>query len=82
MTDEEKDHLAVRIKHHGQCPLEKGHSNEWFVPGIIIGAVVVSFLFLALNAFSVFTTPDREREAIVRGLATRDPITREFKWLR
>lgn len=39
MSEEDKDFLAVRIKHHGQCPYEKGHSDGEFAAGVFLGAM-------------------------------------------
>lgn len=44
MTDEEQDHLAVRIKHRGQCPLEKGHLDPLsYRFGIFVGLISGAF---------------------------------------
>lgn len=40
MSEEDRDFLAVRIKHRGQCPYEKGHLNSGdFVAGLFLGAM-------------------------------------------
>lgn len=40
MSEEDRDFLAVRIKHHGQCPYEKGHLNSGdFVAGLFLGTM-------------------------------------------
>ncbi len=74
---ESQEHLAVRIKHRGQCPYEKGHVADAIWMTIIATFMVTNFLWLTLINI---VPPDREKEAILRGYATIDPISRQFKW--
>lgn len=48
MTEEEKDYLAVRIKHRGPCPLEKGHSEGYFGAGLFLGVLTSSLIWFLL----------------------------------
>lgn len=44
MTQEElNDHRAVRIKHMGPCPEEKGHADNDFGSGLFLG-VLLTFI--------------------------------------
>lgn len=52
---EEKDILAVKIKHHGQCPFEKGHSDDDFNNGYMIGLCTIPLAAaLALFLYGAF----------------------------
>lgn len=50
--EEEYDHLQIRIKHLGPCPLEKGHANGDIGFGIMLGTFMSSFIWIFLGLIS------------------------------
>jgi hypothetical protein len=48
MNEEQKDHLAVRIKHRDQCPYEKGHDDGDALAGFMFGLVLSSAIWLLI----------------------------------
>lgn len=74
---EAEDLLAVRLRHRGQCPHPRGHTFEAVMNAVVVTAALTTVL---LGLLAGATLPNREKEAILRGYATRDPITYEFRW--
>lgn len=72
----ENEITAVKVRHLGQCPQEKGHSGNFGI-GFFLGAMAAYFLGLAMWALVL---PDYRGEAIQRGYAIHDPKTGKFSW--
>lgn len=79
MTDKEQDELAVRIKHHGPCPKEKGHGVAATVGGVVY-ALCCGFFMGSMVASYIDDKNGLQAEAIKRGYAIYSPATGKWQW--
>jgi hypothetical protein len=76
VSDLQNEITAVKIRHLGQCPLERGHDGYGFV-GFMAGLLVS---YIAVVLFYFLVAPDYRAEAIQRGYAYYDAKTSKFTW--
>jgi hypothetical protein len=71
------DIQAVKIRHRGPCPKEKGHAVD---TGWLAFAAGVYVMMMIAMAWSAWVLPDYKGEALKRGYATYNSTTGQFQW--